>query len=356
MTVRISTAAVILTATIAGCGAPATENKQLPPVKPQAASLQEGFSTMENLVEAARREGSLTVVGLPRGWVNYGEIIDTFSEEYGIKVDQLEPDASSKQEIELAARLKPDVFDLSLEVAVANAAAFAPYRVQSWQDIPDEIKDHAGHWYAGYGGYMSIGYDPHRVAPPASYGDLLKPGYSVSLSGDPRQTASAFSGVMAASLGDGKTGSLGDGKAEARRGVEFFDRLRKAGNLAASERAASVVLDWDYHNAARAGWKVAIPGQSVLSSYYVQAISKNAPHPAAARLWQEFLFSDRGQNLFLKGYAHPARLEALQMRGTLDKELAAKLPATSAKPVMLTIPETDAAKTYLQREWNRKAG
>ncbi|WP_406312089.1 ABC transporter substrate-binding protein [Streptosporangium sp. NBC_01639] len=349
MTVRISAAAaVILTATIAGCGAPATENRQLPPVKPGAASLQEGFSTMERLIETARKEGALTVIALPRDWVNYGEIIDTFSEEYGIKVEQLEPDASSRQEIESAARLKPDVFDLSLEVAVANAASFAPYKVQNWQDIPDNLKDYPGRWYAGYGGYMSIGYDPRKVAAPTSYGDLLKPGYSVSLPGDPRQTAAAFNGVMAA--------SLSGGKAEAKRGVEFFDRLKKAGNLAASAQSATVVLDWDYQNAERAGWKVAIPGRTVLSSYYVQAINKNAPHPAAARLWQEFLFSDKGQNLFLKGHARPARMEALQMRGTLDKGLAAGLPATNARPVMLTIPETDAAKAYLQREWSRKVG
>ncbi|MGW4424195.1 ABC transporter substrate-binding protein [Streptosporangium sp. NPDC004631] len=358
MTVRISAAAaMILTATIAGCSTPATEDKQLPPVKPQASSLRDGFSTMDRLVEAARKESSLTVIGLPRDWMNYGEIIDTFSDEYGIKVNQVEPGASSQREIEAAAALKPDVFDLSLEVAVANASAFAPYRVQPWQDIPDHLKDYGGRWYAGYGGYMSIGYDPRKVAAPTSYADLLKPGYSVSLPGDPRQAATAFNGVMAA--------SLSGGKAEAARGVEFFGRLKKAGNLAATQGAASAVVDWDYHNAERAaheaggdkpGWKVAIPGENVLSAYYVQAISKNAPHPAAARLWQEFIFSDRGQNLFLKGYARPVRMEALQMRGTLDRELAAKLPATDAKPVILTIPETDTAKTYLKREWGAKVG
>ncbi|MEV7013854.1 extracellular solute-binding protein [Streptosporangium sp. NPDC051022] len=357
MTVRISAAAaMILTATIAGCSDPAPKNEQrLPPVNPQAASLQEGFSTLDRLIEAAKREGSLTVIGLPRDWVNYGEIIDSFSDEYGIKVNQVEPAASSQREIEAAAQLKPDVFDLSLEVAVANAPMFAPYRVQQWQDIPDHLKDYGGRWYAGYGGYMSIGYDPRKVAAPASYADLLKPGYSVSLPGDPRQTSAAFNGVMAA--------SLSGGKAEAARGVEFFGRLKKAGNLAATERTASVVVDWDYHNAERAaheanggqpGWKVAIPGDSVLSAYYVQAVSKSAPHPAAARLWQEFLFSDRGQNLFIKGYARPVRMEALEMRGTLDKELAARLPVTNAKPVILTIPETDTAKTYLKREWALK--
>lgn len=351
VTVRTSAAAaVILTATIAGCGAPAPQNVQFPPLNVQAASLKEGFSTMERLVEAARQEGALTVIALPRDWVNYGEIIDTFSEEYGIKVHQLEPDAGSAREIAAADDLKPDVFDLSMDVAAANAARFAPYRVQGWQDIPDRLKDHRGFWYAGYGGYMSIGYDPTRVTAPASFSDLLKPRHSVALPGDPREVSAAFSGVMAT--------SLRGGEARAERGVEFFHRLKKAGNLAATPKAASVLVDWDYNNTERAAadktWKVMIPGDAVLGAYYVQAINKRAPHPAAARLWQEFLFSDRGQNLFLKGYARPARMEALQMRGTLDQELAAKLPATNARPVILTIPEIDTARAYLQREWSSK--
>ncbi|MBB2913494.1 putative spermidine/putrescine transport system substrate-binding protein [Streptosporangium becharense] len=353
MTVRTSAAAaVILTATIAGCGAPATETPHLPPVNARAASLQEGFSTMDRLVEAARKEGSLTVIALPRDWVNYGEIIDAFADEYGIKVNQVEPDASSARAIEVAGSLKPDVFDLSMDVAVANAGAFAPYKVQGWQDIPDHLKDQRGNWYAGYGGYMSIGYRPDSAPAPSSFSDLLKPGYKVSLAGDPRQVSAAFNGVMAA--------SIKGGEARAERGVEFFGRLKSAGNLAASAQAASVIVDWDYHNAARAAgnkaWKVAIPRDAVLGSYYVQAISKKAPHPAAARLWQEFLFSDRGQNLFLKGYARPARMEALRMRGTLDTELAAKLPTANAEPVVLTVAEIDTARGYLKRAWAEKIG
>nr|WP_221473500.1 ABC transporter substrate-binding protein [Planomonospora venezuelensis] len=318
---------------------------------------------MERLVEAARKEGSLTVIALARDWVNYGEIIDSFSEEYGIKVTELEPGAGSLRQIEAAETLRPDVFDLSLEVAVANAGSFAPYKVRGWQDIPDELKDAEGSWYAAYGGYMSIGYDSRRVTAPASYADLLKPGHSVWLPGDPRQSAAAFGAVMAASLDEG-AGDAGSGgkrgdRADAERGVEFFGRLKEAGNLAAAGQPPSVVLDWDFLNAARAaketdggpGWKVAIPGGRALGAYYVQAVSKNAPHPAAARLWQEYLLSDRGQNLFLKGYARPARMEAMRMRGTLDADLARRLPATAARPVIMTVPETDAAKAYLRREW-----
>ncbi|WP_420820007.1 ABC transporter substrate-binding protein [Sinosporangium album] len=356
MTLRISAAAaVLLTSAIAGCGAPADE-KVYPPVNPQGASLSAGFSTMERLVEAAKKEGALNVVALPRDWVNYGEIIDAFNDEYGIKVNQLDPGANSQRQIDAAKRggpNAPDVLDLTLDVAVTNTSLFAPYKVLGWADIPDDLKDHGGAWYAGYGGYVSIGYDSRKVQPPTSFADLLKPGYSVALPGDPRETISAFSGVMAASLPGGQP--------EAARGVEFFGKLKQAGNLTDPKGQATAVVDWDYLNAARAAkesgaWKVTIPADAVLGAFYAQAVNQRAPHPAAARLWQEFLFSDKGQNLFLKGFARPARLEALQMKGTVDLEAAAKLPEVKGKPVVLTVPQTDKARSYLHSAWVKTMG
>ena len=56
--------------------------------------------------------------------------------------------------------------------------------------------------------------------------------------------------------------------------------------------------------------------------YYFQAINKDAPHPAAARLWQEFLYSDEGQNLWLKGGARPVRADAMVKAGTDRQEPA----------------------------------
>ncbi|GGO27962.1 ABC transporter substrate-binding protein [Microbispora rosea subsp. aerata] len=356
--VTISSAAILLSA-VSACSKPSSPDKPLPPLNPRADSLESGFGTMDRLVEAARKEGALTVVGLPGGWVGYKEIIARFSDKYGIKVTSLAPEASSKQEIDTAARLKgtdraPDVFDLTLEVAVANAKLFAPYRVQGWADIPGDIKDQRGRWYAAYGGYMSIGYDPRKVPAPTSYGALVKPGTTVALPGDPRQVASAFDAVMAASLGRGLP--------DAARGVNLFARLKKGGMLGRPDQAA-VVVDWDFMNAARAAagrgeseWRVTIPKNEVFASYYMQAINANAPHPAAARLWEEFLLSDEGQNLFLKAFARPARFEAMEMRGTLDGDAAARLPEASGDPVMLSIPEQDKAKSYVAANWARLVG
>jgi putative spermidine/putrescine transport system substrate-binding protein len=61
-----------------------------------------------------------------------------------------------------------------------------------------------------------------------------------------------------------------------------------------------------------------VPAGAVYGGYYVQAINKDAPHPAAARLWQEFLYSDEGQNLWLAGFARPVRQDAM-VRGRHDR-------------------------------------
>ncbi|GII93108.1 ABC transporter substrate-binding protein [Sinosporangium siamense] len=345
---------VVLSGVLSGCGS--ADERVYPPPNPQGASLAAGFSTMDRLIEAAKKEGVLNVAALPRDWVNYGEIIDIFANEYGIKVSQLDPGGNSQREIEAVKRggaQAPDVLDLTLDAAVANSELFAPYKVLGWQDIPDDLKEPGGAWYAAYGGYISIGYDSRKVQPPTTFADLLKPGYTVALPGDPRETVAAFSGVMATSLSAGRP--------EAARGVEFFGKLKQAGNLADPKGQATAVLDWDYLNSARAAkepgaWKVTIPRDAVLGSYYVQAVNRKAPHPAAARLWQEFLFSDRGQNLFLKGFARPARMEALLMKGTVDQEAADRLPAALGKPVILTVPQTDEAKSYLHRSWAKTLG
>ena len=65
----------------------------------------------------------------------------------------------------------PDVFDLGLNVALANKDLFAPYKVSTWDDIAAELKDADGAYYGDYGGFMSIGYDAAKVPAPTSVKD-----------------------------------------------------------------------------------------------------------------------------------------------------------------------------------------
>jgi putative spermidine/putrescine transport system substrate-binding protein len=324
---------------------------------------------MEALVAAAKKEGELNVIALPPDWANYGEIIKAFGTKYGIKVNSAQPDGSSQDEINAVNQLKgsgraPDVLDLGMAVALANTSLFAPYKVSTWEDIPAGQKEASGLWFQDYGGYMSVGYDSSKVPAITSIQDLLKPEFKnkVALNGDPTQANAALNGVQMASLANG--GSLDD----ISKGVEFFRQLKAAGNFIPVQATSAtvksgetpVVFDWDYLSAAHVAdvptWKVFVPSDAVLGGYYAQAINKQAPHPAAARLWEEFLFSDEGQNLWLAGGARPVRMEAMTTAGTIDKAAADALPQVAGEPQFQTDEQVTKAKSVLATSWAKAIG
>ncbi len=324
------------------------------------------FGTMDDLVKAAQDEGELNVIALPPDWANYGEIIDAFAAKYDIKVNSDQPDGASQDEINAANDLKgrdtaPDVFDLGQSVALANTAMFAPYKVATFDEIPAEFKDADGAWVNDYGGYMAIGYDSAKVPDVTSVADLLGPDFkgAVALNGDPTQAGAAFSGVMMAAIANG--GSADD----IGPGVDFFKDLKKAGNFlpvdpdsgTIESGATPVVIDWDYLGAAAAAnvatWKTVVPAEAVVAGYYFQAINADGPHPAAARLWEEFLYSDEGQNLWLKGGARPVRGDAMAEAGTIDADLWGALPEVAGTPVIPTNDQTTTAGEYLAANWSK---
>jgi putative spermidine/putrescine transport system substrate-binding protein len=327
------------------------------------------FGGMEQLIAAAKEEGELNVIALPPDWANYGKMIETFENKYGIKVNSAQPDASSQDEINAANQLRgqsraPDVFDLGTNVALRNTDLFAPYKVATWADIPEPLKDPDGRWFSDYGGYMSIGFDPGRVPPVASVADLLKPEYrgKIALNGNPTQASAGFHGVMMAALANG------GGPDDIAPGVDFFAKLKQAGNFLPVDPTPAtiasgqtpVVIDWEYLNVAQREqlkgqreWNLVVPDGAAVGAYYVQAINKDAPHPAAARLWEEFLYSDEGQNIWLQGFARPVRLEAMTRAGTVDQAAADQLPKPQGEPVFLTQEQIAKQQEYLLQNWEK---
>ncbi|MFB7189254.1 ABC transporter substrate-binding protein [Streptomyces sp. NPDC056230] len=367
--------AAVLTTLSAACGAapdaPADAAGHTGGAK--AAESAAAFGGMKALVAAAEKEGRLNAIALPSDWANYGELIKTFEAKYKVKIKVENPDAASADEIAAVKSRKgqdraPDVLDLGIAFARSGAeeGLFAPYKVEPWDKIPDGQKDAEGRWYNDYGGYVSIGCDAKRIKVcPQTFADLLKPEYKgkVALNGNPTKSGSAFGGVYAASLAD--KGSFAD----IQPGIDFFGKLKKSGNFIPVESTPATVekgetpisIDWDYLNAGYADqfrskgvdWKVAIPTDGVYAQYYSQAINKQAPHPAAARLWMEFLYSAEGQNLWLKGYARPVLLPTMTEGGTADKSFVAKLPEVSGTPAFPASAELDKAKATLAEKWDK---
>lgn len=323
------------------------------------------FGTLADLEAAAKKEGQLNVIALPRDWANYGEILDLFAEKYPeITINEQSPDVSSAEEIQAAKTNQgldtaPDVFDLGLTVALQNTDQFAAYKVQTWEEIPAELKESTGLFVGDYGGYMSIGYDSSKYEAPTSLEDLTGAAYkgAVAINGDPTQAGAAFAAVGMATVQS--DGTLDD----YTPGIDFFSQMQKAGNLlkvdvttaTVASGETPVVFDWDYlnasHSADNKNWKVVVLPGTGYAGYYNQAINKDAAHPASARLWQEFLYSDEVQNLWLKGGARPARMEAMTTAGTIDAELAAALPEVPETTVVPTEKQSADAGTLLGEKW-----
>jgi putative spermidine/putrescine transport system substrate-binding protein len=335
-------------------------------------SVQDGGG-MDALVAAAQKEGTLNLIAVPRTWAGYGPIIDAFAAKYHIKINSETPDGSSGDEINAIKSTKgqssaPDVVDVGNSFALSGAqeGLYAPYKVSSWTDIPAAQKDPGGLWYSDYGGYISIGCNAAKVGGtcPKTIKDLDNPAYKgdVALNGDPTSANAAFEAVWAAALANGGSAS------NIAPGIDFFAKLNKKGifnkTQATPATVASgetpIVLDWDYLNVGNATtlkgqgvtWTTTDPSDGLVSAYYSQAVSINAAHPAAGRLWEEYLYGKDGQNGWLKGFARPILLPAMQTAGSVDAAALAAIPqVTDASPFNPTADQVTAAKDVVTKKW-----
>ncbi|TBW38736.1 ABC transporter substrate-binding protein [Siculibacillus lacustris] len=336
---------------------------------------------LDDLVAAAKKEGELTVIALPHDWCGYGPIIESFKAKYGLKVNELNPDAGSGDEIEAIKANKgnkgpqaPDVVDVGLSFGPTAKAdgLIVPYKVSTWDSIPASQKDADGYWTGDYYGVLAFEVNKDLVkTSPTDWADLLKPEFknAVALAGDPRAANQAIQGVYAAGLA--ATGN--DAAKAGEAGLKFFGDLNKAGNFvpvigkAASlaQGATPIVIRWDYNALAdRDTLKgnppvdVVIPKTGVVAGVYVQAISAFAPHPAAAKLWLEYLYSDEGQVGWLAGYCHPVRFADLIANKKVPADVLAKLPPAEgyAKAVFPTLAEQAASKDVITKQWDAVVG
>jgi putative spermidine/putrescine transport system substrate-binding protein len=340
-------------------------------------------SVPQDLVTACKSEGMLTIIATPPDWANYGEIFADFQLTSGVKINSLDPNAGSADELAAIEANKtnkgpqaPDIVDVGYAYGAQGIASglYQPYKVSTWDKIPDTVlgipaKDPTGLWIGGYYGVMSMIVNTAVVQNvPANWSDLLKPEYKgqVALSGDPRTSNQAIQAVFAASLANG--GSLDN----AQPGLDFFNQLNQAGNFVPviakpgtiTQGATPIALFWDYN---AFGYKDAAAGNPpetvvypspTIASMYVQAISAYAPHPNCAQLWMEVLHSDEGQLAWMKGYAHGVQQADLEARGVIPADVKAKLPASSAfaSAVAPTPDQLTAALTLIKAGWMTTVG
>ncbi len=337
--------------------------------------------SMDQIMAGAKSEGTLTVIALPHDWCGYGAVIDAFKAKYGLAVNELNPDAGSGDEIEAIKANKgntgpqaPDVIDVGLSFGPQARAdgLIQPYKVSTWDTIPQSAKDGDGYWYGDYYGVLAFEVNTDIVKKvPTDWADLQSSDYknSIALAGDPRTSNQAIQGVFAAGL----SAAGGDIAKAGDAGLKFFADLNKAGNFvptigkAASlaQGATPIILRWDYNALAdrdtlkgNPNVQVVVPKTGVVAGVYIQAISAYAPHPNAAKLWMEYLYSDEGQLGWLKGYCHPIRFNDLASNNKIPADMMSALPPAEnyAKAVFPTLDQQAQAKGVITKQWDSVVG
>jgi len=325
---------------------------------------------MAELVAKAKAEGKLRAYAMPPDWANWEGCFNLMESKYGVKATYKPEGAlSSGEAIQkyLAEANNPvgDIADVGIVFGseAKTKGAIAAYKNSRWADIPDNLKDTEGFWASPYGGVLSFGVNPEKAkSVPKTWKELVSGSYPnmVAINGDPRQSNSALLAVISAAYANG--GSID----QIEKGIQLFADLKKAGNFTPAKADTAGLLSGEVGIAIKPDFlnltdkdkfagkpviEVVIPSDGAVGTNYVQAINRLAPNPYAARLFQEFLYSDEGQLEMLKGYVRPTLISKL----TIPAALQAKLPSPdqykNVVPSITDQSKLDAAKKIVQEKW-----
>ena len=364
----LSLSASALTALLEACGSSTSTGSSTSSSGPNIA----GPIDIQTLTTNAKKEGQLQAIGIPPEWADYADILAGYNNKYGIPISyKVEAEYTSAQELLVfknsIAHPHGDIGDVGFKfgpVAVQQGLV-TPYKHAHWDDIDPSLKDANGNWCTEYYGAQALVINTDIVKnPPASFQDLLRNDYKnmVGINGDPRQASDPFLAVYSAALANG--GSLDN----IQPGIDFFAKLKQKGNFTVARSSianiakgeVAIAAMWDYLGlgyrdqlAGKPNLSVVIPSDASIAGPYVSIVNKTAPHPFAARLWMEYIFSDEGQLFYLKGYAHPARYQKLAAAGKVPAALAAKLPpaAQYANLKFPSLAQLTAASTAVSQNW-----
>ena len=220
---------------------------------------------MDALVAAAKKEGTLNVITLPRTWANYGKLMDDFTAKYGIKINDANPDGSSGDEITALSTTRACPARRTWSTSATRTRCPTPTcsrrtRSPTWNDIPDRAEGRrTAPGTATTAATSRSPATPSKIAPapcPTSFADLINPANvaaykgKVAINGDPTAANAAFSAVYAAALANG--GSLDN----IQPGIDFFAKLKKNGDFNATQSSESTIeqgstpiaIDWEFNN------------------------------------------------------------------------------------------------------------
>jgi len=318
--------------------------------------------SVKDLERLARAEGKLQSVGMPDDWANWKATWADLGKLYGLA--HVDSDMSSAEEIAKIeaekANASVDLGDVGFEFgAIAKARGITrAYKPTTWAQVPDWAKDADGHWALAYTGTIAFAVNKKKVANvPRSWKALFASPHRV-LIGEVGRAAQSNAGVLSAAI------ALGGDETRLSPALAEFAKLAKAHRLvttnsspALMERGeADVFVMWDFNALSYrdkipngADYEILIPSDGSVTSGYTTILNKNAPHPNAAMLAREYIFSDAGQINLARGHARPIRAESLALPEDVKKGLVDNAQYKAARAVRPAVWTEEVKK--LPRAW-----
>jgi len=262
----------------------------------------------------------------PQNWVNWGDVLKEFSRETRITAPNDNKNSGQSLTALIAEKNRPVADVVYLGIAFGPQAVeqgvLQSYKPAGFDGIDPALKDENGLYTAIHYGSVAILVNTEALGDrpiPQSWDDLLDPTYNGMIGMlDPTSAAIGYSVCIA--INEAMGGSLDNFDPA----FEYFTKLN-ANNVIYPKQTSTaklmkgeipILIDADFNGY---GLKydqygpieVVIPQEGSLKIPYIIGLVNGAPNEENGKRLIDFLFSEKGQQLFSQGFVRPMNPDAL---------------------------------------------
>ena len=301
---------------------------------------------------------------MPGSWANWQGIFDGIKAEYGIECN--DTDMSSAEELNMFETEKnsptKDLGDVghAFGPKAVQMDVVQSYKTSYWDKVPDWAKDPEGRWMMAYTGVISFITNTDLVKnAPKSWADVKAGDYKLTI-GDVVTGATGQGVVLATAY------AFGGGIDNLDPAFEFWAEMAKAGRIDPGDillqriqaGEVQVGVSWSFNvfsyrdQTPNYKFDVCVPTDGAILSGYASVINKYAPHPHAAALAREYIFSDKGQTVLAGAGGIPTRTD---FKAPADVQAKTFAPEMYANAVPITDPAAyDAIRETIAQRWQEE--